>query len=99
MPKPYPLRRKLAFLAFPFVVLGPVVFMAYYILHSPTPTAPNPKSGQVLELHTKSGDTFYASWTFAIIAYGTPLAVPALFLLWGWYLNKNPYDPGNDEAP
>jgi len=96
MPQSYPLRRKLTPLVFVLLPFGYLGAFAYTIHHRSMPLTPDPKSGQVVEMHTKRGELYYARRADAVFQYGGPFIVVGLMGAWMWYVKRAPYDPDGE---
>ena len=94
---PMPLRVKLAPLVSVLIGVGVMGLLAYNIFHTSMPSTPDPKTGQVVEMHTKRGEIYYARPIDIAFQYGAPFLVVALFGAWIWYVRRAAYDPDSGE--
>jgi hypothetical protein len=90
--KRYPLRRKLSPLVVSVLAFGAVA-LTVPIMVSHSSLTPDPKTGRVVELHSRSGKAFYVDSTGEIAEYGMPILVMALLSAWLWYVKQAPWPP------
>jgi hypothetical protein len=92
MPQPYPLRRRLTPLVFVLIPFGFLGMFAYHISHTSMPAKPNSQAGQVVEMHTKRGEPYYARAEDVLFQYGGLFIALGLLGAWIWYVKRAPYD-------
>jgi hypothetical protein len=91
----YPLRQKLSPLVVLLLAFGAVAFTVPIVISHMSLT-PDPKTGRVVELRSRSGKPFYVDLAGEIADYGMPIVLMALLSAWIWYVKKAPWPTDGD---
>jgi hypothetical protein len=92
-----PLRVRLTPLVVVLIGFGVMGALGYDIFHTSMPSAPDPKTGQIVQMHTRRGELYYARSADVVFQYGAPFIIVGLLGAWIWYVKRAPYDPDSGE--